>query len=274
MTILENCIELLANVRRQRPLVHHLTNYVTVNDCANVTLAIGGSPVMADDVEEAGEMAAIASSVVLNIGTLNTRTIGSMLAAGKTANTNGAPVVFDPVGAGATTLRNTTTARILDEVKVAVLRGNISEIRSVAGLAAHTKGVDADSVDGDVDSGSLAADLARKLRCVVAITGARDAISDGRKIVYVENGHAMLADISGTGCMCSSLVGAFVGATPGQPLLGAATAILCMGVAGEVAFIKAGNLGTGSYHAAIMDVISRMDERILLEKGRISEADY
>lgn len=274
MTILENCVQLLANVRRQRPLVHHLTNYVTVNDCANVTLAIGGSPVMADDVEEAGEMAAIASSVVLNIGTLNTRTIGSMLAAGKTANGKGAPVVFDPVGAGATILRNTTTARILDEVKVAVLRGNISEIRSVAGLAAHTKGVDADSVDGDVDSGSLAADLARKLRCVVAITGARDAISDSKKIVFVENGHAMLADISGTGCMCSSLVGAFVGATPDQPLLGAAAAILCMGVAGEVAFQKAGSLGTGSYHAAIMDAISRMDESILLEKGQISEADY
>lgn len=272
MTTLNDCARLATLVREKSPLVHHLTNYVTVNDCANVTLAIGGSPIMAEDIEEAGEIAAISSALVINIGTLNTRTIASMIAAGKSANSKSIPVVLDPVGAGASALRTTTTARILHEVEIAVIRGNISEIRSVAGLASHTKGVDADNTDKNVDAGKLASELAGKLRCVIAITGAQDAVSDGTRTLFVDNGHDMLAKISGTGCMCTSLVGSFVGAAPTQPLAATAAAILSMGIAGEIAFEKTGALGLGSYHQAIMNAVSLMSGETILRMGKIHES--
>lgn len=274
MPTINDCARLMNQVRERRPLVHHLTNYVTVNDCANATLAIGGSPIMATAIEEAGDIAAIASAVVLNIGTLDADSVASMIAAGKSANAGGVPVVFDPVGAGASAFRSDTTARILGEVKVAVIRGNISEIRAASGLAAHTKGVDAGSGDQDADAGQVAAGLARKARCIVVVTGARDAVSDGTVTVLVDNGVEILSRVSGTGCMCTSLVGAFVGAESGQPLAAAAAAILAMGVAGEIAFEKAGAAGLGSYRQAIIDALSLMDGETLARKGRIGEAGH
>lgn len=272
MPLINDCADLLERVRERGPLVHHLTNYVTVNDCANATLAIGGSPIMATAIEEAGEIAAIASAVVLNIGTLSQDIVASMLAAGKSANARGVPVVLDPVGAGASAYRSRTTARILEQVKVDVVRGNISEIRAANGLAAHTKGVDAGQDDQDADAGLVAADLARKAGCVVVVTGARDVISDGGATLVVGNGVEMLSKISGTGCMCTSLVGAFVGAEPGRALVGAAAAILCMGIAGEIAFEKSGRAGLGSYRQAVIDALSLMDGETLARKGIIGEA--
>ena len=272
MTILDECARLLDAVRARRPLVHHLTNYVTVNDCANVTLAIGGSPVMATAPEEAGDIAAISSAVVLNIGTLSRESVASMIIAGKSANARGVPVVFDPVGAGASPMRNEAAAEILATVDVAVIRGNISEICAVSGLASHTKGVDADQDDRTVDPAGVAASFAKKRGCVVAVTGPRDSVGDGAGTVWVDNGNAMLSQVSGTGCMCTSMVGAFVGASPDRPLLGAAAAILCMGIAGDIAFEKAGGLGYGSYRVAVMDAISRMDGTALRERGKIGEA--
>lgn len=271
MTILHECADLLERVRSRRPLVHHLTNYVTVNDCANITLAIGGSPIMAAAIEEAGEIAALSSSVVLNIGTLDAVIVPSMIAAGKSANKKGAPVVFDPVGAGASVFRSSVAARLLANVKVSVIRGNTSEIRAVGGMDAHTKGVDADNRDMGGDAGRIAADLAQERGCVVAMTGATDIVSDGRRIVLVENGHGMLADISGTGCMCTSLVGAFLGAEPSCPIPAAAAALLCMGIAGEIAFEEAGGRGLGSYRQAVMDAMSMMDAKIVLAMGKIRE---
>jgi hydroxyethylthiazole kinase len=266
-------VSLLNKVRELKPLVHHITNYVTANDCANITLEIGASPVMADAIGEAADIASIAGALVLNIGTLNENTIPSMIAAGKAANAKGIPVIFDPVGAGASKLRNDTTLMITNEIKLSVLRGNNSEIRFIAGLRSQTKGVDASENDiaGADSTGQMAKDLANKLGCVVVISGAIDIISDGKKIFFIENGHPMLCDQTGTGCMCSSLIGSFCGAVPDDPFTAAITAMLCMGIAGEIAFKKAGKLGNGSFRIALHDAISLMDDRTLEKKAKYNE---
>lgn len=268
-----NYSAMLTNLREKKPLVHHITNYVTVNDCANITLAIGASPVMADDIGEAADIAAIAGAVVLNMGTLNERTIPSMIAAGKSANAKGIPVVFDPVGAGASKLRNDTAASIISEVKLAVIRGNISEIRFIAGLQSQTKGVDASDSDiaGADSAGQTAKELAQKLDCIVVVSGAVDAVSDGKKVILIENGHPMLGNLTGTGCMCSSLIGSFCGANPNDPFASAATAMICMGIAGEQAFEKAGQLGNGSFRAALHDAISKMNSQTIEKLARCNE---
>jgi hydroxyethylthiazole kinase len=263
----------LNKVRKNKPLIHHITNYVTVNDCANITLAIGASPVMADAIGEAADIAAIARAVVLNMGTLNERTIPSMIAAGKAANAQGIPVVFDPVGAGASKLRNDTAASITSAVKLSVIRGNISEIKFVAGLSSQTKGVDAS--DSDIaragSAGQTAKSLAQKLGCVVVISGVVDAISDGTKVVFVENGHPMLGYLTGTGCMCSSLIGSFCGAVPDEPLSAAAAAMMCMGIAGELAYENAKQRGNGSFRIALHDAVSRMDAATFEKRARYHE---
>jgi hydroxyethylthiazole kinase len=257
-------------VRTVKPLVHHITNYVTVNDCANMTLAIGASPVMADALEEAADIARIAAAVVLNIGTLNERTIPAMLAAGKAANQAGVPVIFDPVGAGASRLRNETAGRIIREIRLSVLRGNISEIRFLSGMQSETKGVDASERDirQTEDTVSVAKSLAAKLGCTVGITGATDVVSDGKKAVCIKNGHPMLSNLTGTGCMCSSLTGAFCGVAPHQPFEAAAAALLTMGIAGEIAYAAAGQRGNGSFRAALHDAVSRMDAQTVIREAR------
>ena len=264
---------LLNKVREKKPLVHHITNYVTVNDCANITLAIGASPVMADAIGEAADIAAIAGAVVLNMGTLNERTIPSMIAAGISANAKGIPVIFDPVGAGASKLRNETAANLIREVKLSVIRGNISEIKFIAGISSQTKGVDAS--DNDIataeNAGQTAKVLAQKLGCVVVISGAVDIISDGKKTIFAENGHPMLGNLTGTGCMCSSLIGSFCGAAPQEPLAAAATAMLCMGIAGELAYENSGRRGNGSFRITLHDAVSRMDEALFEKRAKYHE---
>lgn len=265
---------ILEKVRSKKPLVHHITNYVTVNDCANITLAIGASPIMADDIGEAADITAISSALVLNIGTLNERTIESMLVAGKQANKTGIPVVFDPVGAGASELRNRTTRRILEEVKISVLRGNLSEIRFVAGLDSRTKGVDAseeDSRGGLQAARDTAQAVSKRLDCVTAVTGAVDIVTDGTRTLYLKNGVPALSGVTGTGCMCSSLVGSFCGATENF-LSAAAGGILCMSIAGELAAERAKELGSGSFRVALVDAVSRMSAEILEERAKLDEA--
>jgi len=264
---------LLNKVRENKPLVHHITNYVTVNDCANITLAIGASPVMADAAGEAADIAALAKAVVLNMGTLNERSIPSMIAAGKAANARGIPVVFDPVGAGASKLRDNTAASLIRKLKLSVIRGNISEIKFIAGLGSRTKGVDASDSDlaGAESAGQTAQALARKLGCVVVISGAVDTISDGAKIILVENGHPMLGNLTGTGCMCSSLIGSFCAAAPEEPLAAAAAAMMCMGIAGELAYESVGQRGSGSFRVALHDAVSRMDATTLETLARYHE---
>lgn len=262
--------KLLPIVRSKVPLVHQITNYVTVNDCANITLAVGASPIMADDIAEAADIASISSSLVLNIGTLNARTIASMLAAGKRANELGIPVVLDPVGAGASALRNETTKTILSQIKLAVLRGNLSEVSFAAGLKATTRGVDASAADAGNDAASVAASAARTLGCVVAITGAVDVISDGTRTVFIHNGQSMLSKVTGTGCMASALVGSCVGAT-GDYLTAAVTGIAIMGIAGELAYETAGANGIGSFRTAILDAVSLLDQNGFTQRANIHE---
>ncbi|HCC34519.1 MAG TPA: hydroxyethylthiazole kinase [Ruminococcaceae bacterium] len=266
--------ELIDRVHTAKPLIHHITNYVTVNDCANITLAIGASPIMADAPEEAADIARIASALVLNMGTLNERTVKSMLLAGKAANEAGSPVVFDPVGAGASAFRNETAARVLNEVEISVLRGNISEIRFLAGLHAETKGVDAAESDiRDTTSAvSLAKELAVRLGCVIAITGAIDVISDGEKAVCVKNGHTKLSELTGTGCMCSSLMGSFCGAAPDMPFEATVAALLCMGIAGELAYESAGTRGNGSFRVALHNDMSKMSVETISGRAKLHEA--
>ena len=258
-------------VRQVNPLVHHITNYVTVNDCANVTLAVGASPVMADDREEAADMTSIASALVLNIGTLNSRTVESMLISGKTANQKDIPVIFDPVGAGASAFRSRTAETLLKNIRMTVIRGNISEIRSISGEAGHTRGVDASSADAESDARLLAEKTARQFHCVVSVTGAVDTVSDGERTVSVENGHPAMSGMTGTGCMGTSLTACFCGADPAHPLEAAVSALVCLGEAGEIAWEKAGMLGIGSYHMALLDAVSRMDGETLRKRARIHE---
>lgn len=265
---------LLSAVRQTKPLVHHLTNYVTVNDCANVTLAIGASPIMADDIEEAGEIAAISSALVINIGTLNQRTVEAMFRAGEKANENGIPIILDPVGAGASAFRNRIIGALLGRLRIGVIRGNMSEIRFIAGLAATIKGVDAseeDLEDGRQNGADIAGVLARKYGCVVAITGATDIISDGKSTICIENGHIMLGSITGTGCMCTSLVGSFCAAAKDY-LPAVVAGILCMGIAGEIAFEQTGQKGTGSYRVSLIDEISKMNSETIRQRAKLYEA--
>lgn len=265
---LKKISNLLAEIRSRKPLVHHITNYVTVNDCANIVLAIGGSPVMADDRNEVEEMVALASALVINIGTLNADTCAAMLLAGKKANALGLPVIFDPVGAGATRLRTQTAQDILQQVKIAVIRGNLSEIKVLAGLSAVTRGVDA--TDDDIDAGrTVSRRLAEQHRCTVAVTGAVDVISDADRTVYVENGHPFLTGITGTGCMATSLIGVYSAVTA-DPLLAAAAGLVTMGLAGERAYQALGEKdGIGMFRLRLFDCIRQFNPEDLWQGARL-----
>ncbi|WP_320129906.1 hydroxyethylthiazole kinase [uncultured Sphaerochaeta sp.] len=270
-TIEKAIIETLQAVRTKKPIVHHLTNYVTVNDCANCVLELGGSPIMADEIEEVEEITALSSSLVLNIGTINARTLESMIKAGKKAKELHLPIILDPVGNGASTYRTQAVKRILEEVGPSVIRGNLSEIRCLAGLTSKTQGVDASQTDKETSSEvarELAKTLARQLNCIVSITGKTDFISDGNRTLSIHNGHSRLAKVTGTGCMSTSLVGTCCGAT--SDLLMATTAgILCMGLAGELAQEECSQKGEGSFHCAILDQIGMLDAKQIAERGKI-----
>jgi hydroxyethylthiazole kinase len=272
--IAQKVVELLNRLKNKKPLIHNITNYVTVNDCANILLAIGASPIMADDLKESADITSIASALVINIGTLNERTIESMIASGKKANELNIPVVLDPVGAGASSFRNETTKRILEEIKISVLRGNMSEIKFIAGLECETKGVDASESDlkSDSDEGvRVAKSLAKRFNCIVAITGVCDIVSDGEKSVTIANGTKMLSNVTGTGCMTTALVGGYLGAceTKEDLFIAAISGIVSMGICGEIAEERAGNIGLGSFHMAIIDAVSNLDEDILLNRSKI-----
>lgn len=268
MEIREKIFANLKAVKEKSPLIHHITNYVTVNDCANIVLALGGSPVMADDLAEAAEMAGFASALVLNIGTLNARTIESMLAAGLRAKEIGVPVVLDPVGVGATKLRTTTAEKLIRELKPEVIRGNMSEIKILAGLEVAIKGVDslADEHDGSV----IARKLASELSCVIAITGKTDVVSDGRQVCLLDNGHRILADVTGTGCMTTSLIATFCGAADDN-FTAAVAGIISMGLAGETAQASLHHgEGIGTFKTRLLDSIYHLTPEILAREGKLS----
>ena len=266
MDIKKNVMTALEELRKKNPLVHNITNYVTVNDCANAILAIGASPIMADDINEVADITSISSAVVINIGTLSKNTISSILEAGKKANELGIPVVFDPVGAGASILRNDTTTEIIEKIKLSIIRGNLSEISFIAGLEVSTKGVDSSEADSKNDAVSIAKSVAKKLNCVVAITGEVDIITDGETLIKIKNGHKMLSMVTGTGCMSTALAGSFAGATSDY-LTAAVAGILSMGISGEISYKNYGKIGTGSFHIAIIDALSNLSPEIIRDRA-------
>lgn len=270
--MLGTCID---NVRMTMPLVHNITNYVTVNDVANVLLACGGSPIMSDEPKDVVDITSICGGLNINIGTLNVRTIEGMLAAGKRANELGHPVLLDPVGAGASALRTDTAVKLIDEIKFTVIRGNISEIKTLALGSGTTKGVDADVADAvteeNLDSAvAFAKDFAKKMGCIVAITGAIDLVSDGEKCYVIRNGRAQMGKITGTGCQLSGMMTAFIVANPDAKVEAAAAAVCTMGLAGEIGWsrMQEGD-GNSTYRNRIIDAIYNMDGETL-DKG----ADY
>jgi hydroxyethylthiazole kinase len=244
----------LADLRAQSPLIHHITNAVTINDCANITLALGGSPVMADALDESTEMVGFAGALVLNMGTLHPDSVASMIAAGIAARAKGVPVIFDPVGAGATEFRRQTAQSVVEKVRPSVIKGNAAEIRFLAGEASSQRGVD--SLDSDAEQAAVA--LARKTGAIVAATGAVDAITDGKVLLRVTGGTPMLGRITGTGCMTASLVGCFA-AVEKDLLTAAALGVLAMNLAGETAEkALSGIQGTGHFRIHLVDAVSRL----------------
>jgi hydroxyethylthiazole kinase len=242
---------MLELLRKNRPLVHHITNYVTVNDCANVTLCIGASPVMSHALEEVEEMAGHAGALVLNIGTLDPYQAQSMLLAGHAANKLDIPVIVDPVGTGATRYRTDFMSRLIDELQISVIKGNAGEIGMLAGADAHVKGVDSGGVKGDL--GSIVQGFAKKTGITTVISGPTDIVSDGNRIITVENGHPIMGRISGTGCMLTSIIASF--ATVQQDMAEASAASLAaFGIAGERAATRSS--GPGSFKIALFDQLS------------------
>jgi hydroxyethylthiazole kinase len=254
----------LRRLREAKPLVHQITNYVVMNETANATLALGALPVMAHAREEVGELARLAGALVLNIGTLSPEWVESMVIAGQAANQAGTPVVLDPVGAGATTYRTETAKRLLDEVDIAVLRGNAGEVATLVGAEAEVRGVE--SITTGLEPAELAVEAARTLGVVASVTGPVDHVSDGEHTIAVENGHALLASITGTGCMSTAITGCFLAVD--EPFDAAVAALVAFGIAGEAAAHDA--KGPGSFHVALYDALAALDPESLDGGARVT----
>ena len=255
----------LGSIRESKPLVHQITNYVVMNETANATLALGALPVMAHAREEVEEMVGLASALVLNIGTLSEHWIEAMLLAGRAANERGVPIVLDPVGAGATRYRTDTARRLLDELEIAVVRGNAGEVATLVGVDAEVRGVE--SIGGAGDPAELAREAARALGTVAAATGPVDHVSDGDQVIGVANGHELLAAVSGTGCMATAIAGCFLAVKPEAPLEAAAEALVAFGVAGEDAAKDA--RGPGTFHAGLYDALAGLDAETLDSRSKL-----
>jgi hydroxyethylthiazole kinase len=259
-----NAGESLRLLRERKPLVHQITNYVVMNETANATLALGALPVMAHAREEVEEMVGLAGALVINIGTLSPHWVDAMLAAGRAANERGVPVVLDPVGAGATRYRTETARRILDEVDVAVLRGNAGEVATLVGVEAEVRGVE--SIAAADDAAAIAQAAASTLGVVASVTGPVDHVSDGDRGAAIANGHPLLAAVTGTGCMSSAITGCFLAVA--EPFDAAVAALVAFGVAGEDAARAA--TGPGSFHVGLYDALAGLDPETLDGRARIT----
>lgn len=284
--ILDKCSEALENLRKTAPLTQCITNIVTVNDCANAVLAIGASPLMSNDEDEQKEIAKINNAIVINIGTLTKNQISGMYASADAAKEYGKPLVLDPVGVGISALRNNTTYKIIDDYKPSIIRGNMSEIKTIAkkyeileNVENIVKGVDV--ADEDIISsdnlqinGRIVKELAGKLNTVILASGPIDIISDGDDIYTIANGSDMMPRITGSGCMLSSIVGAFAGSNENK-LIAAITAALCMGIAGEIAgnYCKENSLGTGNFRTELIDELYKINKETLLNKAKLNSLE-
>jgi hydroxyethylthiazole kinase len=248
----------LDRLRQHKPLVHNITNLVVMNFTANALLAAGASPVMAHAHEEVEEMVSLAGALVLNIGTLTPHWVQSMEIAGRKANELGIPVILDPVGAGATRLRTQSALRLLEQLRVSVVRGNASEVLALARSGGGTKGVDSiHGVDEAVEAAGL---LARELGTVIAITGPRDLITDGTSLWRVANGHALMGSVTGMGCAATAMMGAYLAVQP-DPVAAAVGGLCYLGLAGQKA--AAASQGPGSFQAAFLDELWSMSPQTL-----------
>ena len=252
--MVNECKKLLAEIRKRKPLLHHITNYVVMNDNANIALHIGASPVMAHAYEEIEEMTSLASALVINIGTLDKDWIKSMELAISTANKRGIPVILDPVGAGATQLRTDTALRFLSVYQITVLKGNAGEISVLAGLGGQVKGVDSVSAEAPLEAARTAAE---KFGVITAITGKEDIVSDGKNTLIVKNGHQWLSTITGSGCNATTVISAFV-AVADNILNAVACGLGAYGVAAEIAAQKA--QGPASFKQALFDAVYNLSD--------------
>ena len=269
--MLGNCIE---EVRRTMPLVHNITNYVTVNDVANVLLACGGSPIMSDEPEEVADITSICGGLNINIGTLNKRAVEAMKIAGRKAAESGHAILLDPVGAGASALRTDTAVELMKYIPFTAIRGNISEIKTLAFGSGTTRGVDADVADAVTEENLESAvgfvkEFAQKTGSIIAVTGAIDLVSDGQKCYVIRNGRKEMGKITGTGCQLSGMMTAFITANPEHKLEAAAAAVCTMGLAGEIGWsrMQPGD-GNASYRVKIIDAIYHMDGKTLEEGAK------
>lgn len=260
----KNAAQNLEAMRRGCPLVHNITNYVVMNVTANALRAAGASPVMAHAADEVEEMVSLAGALVLNIGTLSLPWVDAMLRAGRRANEREVPVILDPVGAGATTFRTDTARRLLGEVEIRVVRGNASEVLSLARETSATKGVD--SVHGVQEAAEVAGALAERLGFTVAITGEEDLVTNGERTCRIANGHPLMGRLTGSGCTATALIGAFL-AVEDDPVAASAGALAYFGVAGEKAAEAAD--APGSYQVALLDALYRLSPQELEAGARM-----
>ena len=278
--LLEKIDETLRKIREKNALTHCITNSVTINDCANAVLAIGGSPFMAEDAEELEEVVTIADVLVINIGKLSKNQIEAMKISCETADKTNTPIVLDPVGVGVTQLRNKTTLDLIENYNITAIRGNISEIKAVAKLVGvldesnTAKGVDMNADDIITEenlkaNGELICELASKLNTVILASGPIDILTDGETTIAIDNGDDMMPLITGSGCMLSSIVGSCIGGS--APLEGSLVAILAMNIAGEKARVKVDERdeGTGSFRAYLIDYLYKTDSETLINKSNI-----
>lgn len=271
---------IVGNVREGMPLVHCITNYVTVNDCANALLAVGGSPIMSDEPADVEDITSICGGLVLNIGTLNKQTIEGMFAAGRRAVELAHPIVLDPVGAGASRLRTETAGKLLDEFPIAVIRGNMSEMKALAGASAQTRGVDVNpddvvTEDNLAASAAFACALAEKTGAVVAITGAIDVVADANRAFAVRNGSPVMGRITGAGCMLTCVVAAYAVANPDRMLEAVATAVAYEGLCGQIAEARmVDGDGNGSFRTYLLDALYNMTGACLAQGALIEEVRH
>lgn len=260
------CATALESLRQQKPLVHHITNFVVMNDTANVTLHIGALPVMAHAPEEVADMVRLAGALVLNLGTLSAPWLSAMRLAAAAANSHGIPIVLDPVGAGATTFRSEQVLGLLEGFRIQIVRGNLGEVASLCGIEAEVRGVE--TMGAAQSAVEVVAAAAQRFILTAVVSGATDLVADGERLVAIDNGHPWLTTLTGTGCSVTALVGAFAAVCP-DPVEAAVAGLVSMGVAAELAAKTA--YGPGSFRVALQDALYHLNPETLAKRARVRE---
>lgn len=262
---------MLTRLKEEKPLVHCISNYVTINDCANILLAIGAKPIMADAIDEVGEIECQCSALVINIGMISYEKIESIIEAGKIANKVGIPIILDPVGINVSRFRKNAAIKMLKKLNITAIRGNASEIRCLCGLKTQSKGVDSFETMSEDESKEIIITVSKKYKCIVAMTGMVDYITDGKRIVRISNGNKMMSYVSGTGCMTSALIGGFLGSCDDY-FLSVVAGIMIMGIIGEKALdMLKENEGSGTYKVKIIDAAFNLKAFEIMERGQVYE---